>query len=66
MDGSSALKGGGVGILLIDWERRSLNSIQFKFSVTNNVIEYEALLLGLRLAKKFEQEKLFSSLTLSL
>ena len=26
--------------------------IKFKFSITNNIVEYEALLLGLRLAKK--------------
>ena len=33
-------------------------SIRFKFPVTNNVAKYEALLSGLRLAKKIWAEKI--------
>lgn len=53
MDGSSALNGGEVGILLIELGKEKFKySIRFKFLVTNNMAQYEALLSRLRLAKK--------------
>ena len=53
VDGSSAQKDGGVGILLVGPGKEKFKySIRFRFSVTNNIFEYEALLLGLKLAKK--------------
>ena len=33
-------------------------SIRFRFLITNNVVEYEALLSGLRLAKKIHARKI--------
>ena len=51
-------KKGWVGILFIGPEKKEFKySIRFKFPVTNNVAAYEALLLGLRLAKKIRVSK---------
>lgn len=53
-DGESSKEGAGAGVLLI-----SPNSKTFKFCFTllfcctNNFVEYEALLIGLRLASKY-------------
>ena len=59
MDGSSAQEGNGARILLIDPKKEEFKYfIRFKFSVTNNVTEYEALLLRLKLAKKIQAGKI--------
>nr|KYP65463.1 Transposon Ty3-I Gag-Pol polyprotein [Cajanus cajan] len=51
VDGSSNSKGGGAGIILEGPNRVTLEqSLKFGFKVTNNQAEYEALLVGLRLA----------------
>jgi hypothetical protein len=51
-DGSYTLKGAGVGIVLISSEGDVLKyAIQLEFSATNNIVEYEGLVNGLRLAK---------------
>jgi ribonuclease HI len=51
-DGSYTLKGAGAGVVLIPPEGDILNyAIQLEFTVTNNIVEYERLVNGLRLAK---------------
>jgi ribonuclease HI len=51
-DGSYTLKGAGAGIVLISSEGDVLKyAIQLEFSATNNIVEYEGLVNGLRLAK---------------
>ena len=53
VDGSSAQEDGGARILLVGPRKEEFKySIKFRFPITNNVIEYEALLSSLRLAKK--------------
>jgi ribonuclease HI len=51
-DGSYTLKGAGASVVLIPPEGDVLKyAIQLEFPATNNVIEYEGLVNGLRLAK---------------
>ena len=53
VDGSSAQEGAGAGILLIRPDKEEFRcSIKFTFPIANNATEYEALLAGLRLAKR--------------
>ena len=51
-DGSSSKEGAGAGIVLISYGG-DLVSLMYKLSffTTNNIAEYEALILGLRAAK---------------
>jgi hypothetical protein len=50
-DRSYTLKGAGVGVVLIPLEGDVLKyAIQLEFSTTNNIAEYEGLVIGLRLA----------------
>ncbi|GKV28094.1 hypothetical protein SLEP1_g37185 [Rubroshorea leprosula] len=51
VDGASSSKGSGAGALLIGpGGYRSEHALKFNFDATNNMAEYEALLLGLQLA----------------
>jgi ribonuclease HI len=51
-DGSYTLKGVGAGVMLITLEGDILKyAIQLEFSAINNIVEYEGLVMGLRLAK---------------
>ncbi|GKV02599.1 hypothetical protein SLEP1_g15017 [Rubroshorea leprosula] len=51
VDGASSSKGSGAGALLIGPDGyRSEHALKFNFGATNNMAEYEALLLGLQLA----------------
>ncbi|GKU97081.1 hypothetical protein SLEP1_g10263 [Rubroshorea leprosula] len=51
VNGASSSKGSGAGALLIGPEGyRSEHALKFNFDATNNMAEYEALLLGLQLA----------------
>jgi ribonuclease HI len=51
-DGSYTLKGVGAGVMLITLEGDILKyAIQLEFPATNNIVEYEDLVMGLRLAK---------------
>ena len=53
MDGSLNKCGSGAGLMLVSPENHRINSaLWFTFKVSNNEAEYEALLAGLRLAKK--------------
>jgi ribonuclease HI len=51
-DGSSSKEGSGAGILLISPSEEVITlSYKLDFEYTNNIVEYEALVLGLRDAK---------------
>jgi hypothetical protein len=51
-DGFYTLKGAGAGVMLIPFEGDILKyAIQLEFPSTNNIIEYERPVTGLRLAK---------------
>jgi ribonuclease HI len=51
-DGTYTLKGAGAGVMLIPPEGDILKyAIQLQFPATNNVVEYEGLVTGLRLVK---------------
>ncbi|XP_052207976.1 uncharacterized protein LOC127811830 [Diospyros lotus] len=57
VDGSSNDQGAGAGVMLISPEgHRILCALRFGFRATNNEVEYEALLAGLRLAKEVRAE----------
>jgi ribonuclease HI len=54
-DGSYTLKGAGAGVVLIPPEGDMLKcAIQIEFPSTNNTVEYEGLVTGLRLAKELD------------
>ncbi|XP_065049163.1 uncharacterized protein LOC135679386 [Musa acuminata AAA Group] len=55
VDGSASSKGAGVGLVLLAPDDRSFErSLRFGFKATNNEAEYEALLVGLRLALEMQ------------
>ena len=52
-DGSSAKKRGGVGVVITTPDGEILRyGVQLKFPATNNEVEYEGILTGLRLGKE--------------
>jgi ribonuclease HI len=54
-DGSYTLKGAGVGVILIPVVGDILKyAVQFEFSATNNITEYDGLVMSLRLAKDLD------------
>jgi ribonuclease HI len=54
-DGSWGTFGAGVAAILISPSRiRTYYSARLEFNCTNNIAEYEALLLGLRKLKQWE------------
>ena len=55
VDRASSSQGSRVGIVLIPPEGETLEySLWFTFLISNNVAEYEALIAGMRLARKLE------------
>lgn len=53
MDGSSNLKGSGVGVVLEGPNDLLIEeSIRFEFKASNNQAEYEALIVGMTLARE--------------
>ena len=59
VDGSSIIDASGVGIILVSLEGFTIRqTISFKFKATNNETEYEALLVGLKLARCLEVSNL--------
>ena len=51
-DGASSKEGVGVGVVFVSRAQETISlSYKLEFETTNNVIEYEALVLGLRTAK---------------
>jgi len=58
-DGSCSKEGLGVGIVIISPSKEVISlSFKLEFETTNNIAEYEALLLGLRAAKDMGIDKL--------
>ncbi|XP_071709286.1 uncharacterized protein [Rutidosis leptorrhynchoides] len=54
-DGASSSDGSGVGLMLVNPERKEFTyALRFEFATTNNEAEYEALLAGLRMAKELK------------
>ncbi|GKV48647.1 hypothetical protein SLEP1_g55446 [Rubroshorea leprosula] len=59
VDGSSSKRGSRVGTVLLGLGSfRSEHALKFNFEATNNMVEYEALLLGLRLAAELKVRSL--------
>ena len=57
VDGSSTKKNGGAGVLLITLDGEELgSSLSLEFRTTNNEAEYEAVIVGLRMALKLGTE----------
>ena len=58
-DGSSAQKRGGVGVIITTPDGKVLKyGVQLKFPATNNMIEYEGILMRLRLEKALRAKNL--------
>ena len=58
VDGSSSPENSGACILLVGPDKEEFKySIKFTFPITNNVAEYEALLVGLQLAKRIRVKR---------
>nr|GEV34052.1 retrotransposon protein, putative, unclassified [Tanacetum cinerariifolium] len=58
-DGASNIKGSGAGLVLISLTKTEYTyALRFNFTSTNNHVEYEALLAGLRIAKKMKVQSL--------
>lgn len=52
-DGASSADGSGAGLILINPDKQEFtNALRFEFKASNNAAEYEALLVGLRIAKE--------------
>ncbi|GJW96992.1 reverse transcriptase domain-containing protein [Tanacetum coccineum] len=59
-DGASSVKGAGAGLVLISPTKMEYTyALRLNFESTNNQAEYEALLAGLRIAKKMGVQSLF-------
>ncbi|GJU23298.1 reverse transcriptase domain-containing protein [Tanacetum coccineum] len=59
MDGSSCVDGSGAGLILTNLEGAEFTyALRFRFDVTNNEAEYEALIAGLRITKQIGVKKL--------
>lgn len=57
VNGSSSKHGSGAGVLLISLEEHKIPyALRFRFKVTNNEAEYEALVASLRLAREVKAE----------
>ena len=59
MDGSSNEGGSGAGLILVSLEGHRMHcALTFGFKASNNEAEYEALIVGLNLAKEIKVESL--------
>ena len=53
VDGATNHRGFGVGLVLISLEKITIEkSLRLGFSITNNKVEYEALLVGMTMVQK--------------
>ena len=59
VDGSSTQHAGGIGVVFQSPEGDKLTyKVRLQYQTTNNEVEYEALLKGLKLAKSIEAESI--------
>ena len=59
IDGASGSQGSGAGIILVGPHKiRIKYAVKLKYNATNNAAEYEALIIGLKLAIKVRIENL--------
>ena len=59
MDGVSSENGSRAGMMLINPEGHKIYcTLHFGFSASNNKVEYEALMVGLRLVKELQARNL--------
>ena len=59
VDGSSNMSGAGAGLILVNPDGVIVECVlYFEFPVINNGAEYEALIVGLRIVKKLEVDRL--------
>jgi len=64
VDGSSNNKGGGVGAILEGPDELTVEqAIRFGFEISNNQVEYEALIAGLKLARELGVKRLRCQVT---
>ncbi|GAV82360.1 RVT_3 domain-containing protein [Cephalotus follicularis] len=62
VDGSSCITGSGAGLVLMSPDGWTLEyALRFKFKATNNEAEWEALIVGLTIAKHLEVRKIEAS-----
>ena len=58
-DGASSREGSGAGVVFVSPEKKTFRySFTLNFSCTNNIVEYEVVLLGLRVATHHGIKKL--------
>ncbi|CAL9011506.1 unnamed protein product [Prunus brigantina] len=58
-DGSSTLKGGGAGVVLVNPEGQAMTlSFKLNFPCTNNTVVYEAFIMGMSTAREMGVEKI--------
>ena len=57
-DGSSTFQGGGIGVVLKSPEEEHMFASKLRFPCSNNEAEYEALLVGLKAAKRLGIKRL--------
>jgi ribonuclease HI len=58
-DGASSKESVGVGVIFVSPTQETISlSFNLEFETTNNVVEYEAHVLGLRVAKDIRIEEL--------
>ena len=59
MEGSSNERGSGAGLILVTPEGHQMHcALRFGFKASNNEAEYEALIIGLNLAKEMKTKSL--------
>ena len=59
IDGASGSQGSGAGVILISLSKIQIKyAVKLKYNTTNNIAEYEALLIGLKLAIEIKAEHL--------
>ncbi|VVA39663.1 PREDICTED: rve domain-containing, partial [Prunus dulcis] len=59
VDGSSNAQGCGAGLVLVSPDKVALEyALRFNFQASNNEVEYESLLAGLRLAKEMDARQI--------
>ena len=57
VDGTVNQRGSGVGLVLVSLKKITIKkSLRLGFSATNNVVEYEALLIGMAMVQKMGEK----------